>query len=66
MSPRQQRGFSLAEYTIVAGVVIAALIIPMPTDVAPFNGRSLMVTLIEAIQILYANFAYGIGLPRIR
>lgn len=64
MNPRYQAGQVTVEYLLAGLVIVAALLVPMP-DIAPFNGRALIVTLIDLIKQLFANFAYGIGLPRL-
>lgn len=65
MSRRHQAGFSSTEYAIVGTAIIAALLIPMP-ETAPFDGRPLIVTLIDVIKSVFGNFAYAVGLPRFR
>lgn len=62
---KHQRGFSTTEYVIVGAAIVTALLVPMD-NIAPFNGRSIMVTLIDVMQKVYADFAYGVGLPRFR
>ncbi|MFN7784156.1 MAG: hypothetical protein ACK5PG_15655 [Lysobacterales bacterium] len=62
---KQQRGFATTEYIIVGLVIVWVLLAPMD-DIPPFNGRSIVVTLIDVMKQVYANFAYGIGLPRFR
>jgi hypothetical protein len=65
MSRRRQAGFSSTEYAIVGAAIVAALLVPMP-DVTPFDGRPLIVTLIDVIRSVFGNFAYAAGLPRFR
>jgi hypothetical protein len=62
---KYQRGFTTTEYVIVGLAIVAALLVPMD-NIAPFNGRSILATLLDAMRKLYADFAYGIGLPRFR
>ena len=64
MRRHSQSGQVTVEYLLAGLVIVAALLVPMP-DIAPFNGRPVIVTLIEVIKQLFANFAYGIGLPRL-
>jgi len=62
---KYQRGFTTTEYVIVGVAIVAAFLIPMG-NVEPFNGRTIFVTLIDVMQKIYADFAYGVGLPRFR
>lgn len=62
---KRQAGFTTTEYVIVGCALVAALLIPMD-NIPPFNGRPIFVTLIDVMKQIYANFAYGIGLPRFR
>jgi hypothetical protein len=62
---KYQRGFSTTEYVIVGLVIVWVFLLPMG-NIPPFNGRTIFVTLIDVMQKIYADFAYGVGLPRFR
>ncbi len=58
MSPKRQRGFSTAEYTIVALAIVAALLLPF------IDGQSIVGMLVAAVKQMFANFSFGISLSR--
>lgn len=62
---KRQAGYTTTEYVVVGLVIVAVFLLPMD-DIPPFNGRPIFVTLIDVMKQIYANFAYGIGLPRFR
>lgn len=64
MRPNRQRGQFTVEYAMAGFFMVAALLWPMP-DIPPFNGRPILVTLIDVMKQLFASFSYGIGLPRL-
>lgn len=64
MRLHRQRGQFSVEYALAGFFIVAALLWPMP-DIAPFNGRPILVTLIDVMKQLFGSFSYGIGLPRL-
>jgi hypothetical protein len=59
MNAKRQRGFSTAEYTIVALAIVAALLLPY------VNGQSVVEVLVNAVKEMFSSFSFGISLSRL-
>jgi hypothetical protein len=55
----RQKGMSLAEYTIVVFVLVAALLLPVPNS----GGKNAITLVMDALKDNHEGYVWGMSLP---